>query len=149
MALAAGDPTVIVDAGSRPATVVQALNDYGSHLMVVIGPDPVSPAASYALAKTAWRHRPETLVSALANRVDAAGARLAHDAVRTAARRFADRPVGWLGHLPVAGTLEEEQGPDWSTLDAREPALVEAAVAACTRMLRLTRLDTSTLSLVK
>lgn len=145
----AREPTIIVDAGSRPAGVLQALHDYGSRLVTVVGPDGVSAAAAYSLAKLAWHTRPETEVAALGARMDEAQARLAHDALRTAARNFADRTVTWLGHLPEGPSVGREPAA-WETLNETEPALVRAAGVAAGRLLRPdgTR-SKSTLTLLK
>ncbi len=140
--------TLIVDAGARPATIGGALLDFGASLIAVMGPDGVSPAAGFALAKYAWRLRPETTVAGLANAADLEQAGLVQHAFRSGVRRFTDRPVSWLGHLPAAPTLEVE--PLWTALDQAEPALMEAAATAAARLLRPARNGgPSTLHLMK
>lgn len=139
---------LVVDAGARPATVAGALTDFGTSLVAVMGPDGVSPAAAYALAKLALGLRPETHVSGVANRVDAEQAGLVQHAFRSGVRRFLDRPATWLGQFPVAATLEG--GGAWSALGREEPELMSAAASAATRLLRPAKNSgTSTLHLMK
>lgn len=130
--------TVIVDAGSRPTTVVQALADFGTSLITVVGADGISPAAGFGLAKLAWRVRPETRIAALGNRIDEAEAGLVQDSVRSAARQFLDRSITWLGHFHDAASLRAFDGPPWATLDQTEPDLMAAAADATRRLLRRT-----------
>ncbi len=139
------DAIVLVDAGSRPQTVLHAMHDFGASLVSVVGADGISPAAAYGLAKLIWRTRPEASVAALANRVTDDEAGVAQDALRSAARRFAGRGIVWLGQLPEAPALLDADGPPWATIDSTEPALMAGADSVATRLLGPTPHRNSTL----
>lgn len=142
--------TVIVDAGARPVGVLHALADFNGELVTVLGPDGVSGPAAYALAKLVLHHRPQTRLAVLVNRADEAVGRLAYESVRTAARRFLDAPVEWLGHLPETPGLTELPLEGWLRLGEHEPALLDAAAQASARLLpRPAALQKQTLTLLK
>ncbi len=125
---------IIVDAGAAPLTVLHAMRDFGGPLVTVLGTDPVSGPAAYALAKLIWHHHPEADVGALVNRADETEARFAWDAVRLAATRFLDRRVEWLGCLPDVPDLVELPLDAWFHLDEHQPTLSLAAAAAVSRL---------------
>lgn len=131
----AGVPTtLIIDAGSRPMGVVNAVTDFRASLVLVIGPDGVSTAAAYALAKLVWYHCEDARVCALVNRADETAARLAYDALHAAARRFLRRPIDRLGHLPETPGLGDLRMEAWLQLEDHEPTLAEAAAEAIARL---------------
>lgn len=128
------DPTVIVDGGARPQTALDALADFGGTLVTVVAPDGVSAPAAYALAKLAWRQRPETPLAAVAVRAAEEEAQLLHAALRSGAMRFAKRSVQWLGRLPDAPSLARAEWDWWRMIAEQEPALWHAAARSWRRL---------------
>lgn len=126
----------LVDGGAHPSTALQALADFAPRLLLVVGGDPVSGPAAYALSKAAWGLRPDAEIAALANRCDATRAELTLQSVASAARRFLDRPIARLGWLPEAPSLAEHPADVLATLERDEPALMSAAAGALGRLLR-------------
>lgn len=126
--------TIVVDAGAHPPTVMDSLTDFGGSLVTVVAPDGASAPAAYALAKLAWRQRPEMAVAALGNRTGDEEGPLIEEALRSAALRFADRSVRWLGSLPDAPLLAGLEPPEWSTIAQDAPRLWNAAGRAWNRL---------------
>jgi hypothetical protein len=130
------EATVIVDAGAHPGTVLDALTDFDGALVTVVGPDGVSAPAAFGLAKLAWRKRPETPLAALAARADDEQAQLLHEAIRSAALRFANHSVTWLGRLPESGALGRPEVTEWAAIAETDPVVWHAAVRAWRRLVQ-------------
>jgi len=95
-----GYDLVLIDGGSRLASVLATCEGGGSQMIAVTTGDQVAAAAGYALAKAATTAFPTLPVHVVLTRHDVHAAPAAYDQLRAGAERFLRRPIGLLGTVP-------------------------------------------------
>lgn len=121
---------VVVDGGSRLASVTAALEVGAGRLVAVSTPDRIALAATHALFRAVASRSPRTQLELAANRVDPESAQGLHAVVGSAASTFLGRRVELAAAIPGDPLLEG--GMDTLPLPflpRRSAALVAASLA--------------------
>lgn len=97
---------VVIDSSQDLQGVVRVATIGATRMFLLTVPEPAALIDAYAVLKTVHLRVPTLPIDVLVNRVDNSGqGRKAHDRLATAARRFLEYDLGYLGALPEDDVL--------------------------------------------